>query len=150
MPAAGRSTEPPTILVIDDDADARRMYSERLRTRGGLVCTAADGGSGIDKTTALTPDVVLLDLAMPRVDGWTVLRQLRGSSWTANVPVVVVSAIDHARDAAFLSGCDAFLSKWCTPEVVWLQLSAMLRWRTARVKVGSSRRVALTEDSSPS
>ena len=146
MPSAGRSTEPPTILVIDDDADARRMYSEYLRTKGWVVFTAADGRSGIDKSTTLTPDVVLLDLAMPRVDGWTVLHHLRASSWTAKLPIVVVSAVDHARDAAFLSGCDAFLSKPCTPEVVWLQLSAMLRWRTARVKAGS-RRVSLTEDS---
>ena len=142
MPPAGRSTDPPTILVIDDDADARRMYSEYLRAKGWVVFTAADGRAGIDKTTSLTPDVVLLDLAMPRVDGWTVLRYLRASSWTAKVPIVVVSAVDHARDAAFLSGCDAYLSKPCTPEVVWLQLKAMLRWRTARK--GTALRLSLT------
>jgi DNA-binding response OmpR family regulator len=141
MASAGR--EPPTILVIDDDADARRMYSEYLRTKGWVVFTAADGRAGIDKTTSLTPDVVLLDLAMPRVDGWTVLRHLRQSSWTANVPVVVVSAVDHARDEAFLSGCDAYLSKPCTPEVVWLQLNAMLRWRTPRGRP-AARQLTLT------
>jgi CheY-like chemotaxis protein len=143
MPSAARSTEPPTVLVIDDDADARRMYSEYLRTKGCVVFTAADGRSGIDKSTTLTPDIVLLDLAMPRVDGWTVLRHLRASSWTTRLPIVVVSAVDHARDEAFLSGCDAFLSKPCTPEVVWLQVNAMLRWRTARAKT-AGRRVALT------
>jgi two-component system, cell cycle response regulator DivK len=142
MPAAGRSTEPPTILIVDDDADARRMYSEYLRARGWLVFTAADGRSGIDKTTSLTPDIVLLDLAMPRVDGWTVLRQLRASSWTANVPIVVVSAIDHARDAAFLSGCDAFLSKPCMPEIVWLQLTAVLRWTVGKGR--AARRLSQT------
>ena len=129
--------------MIDDDADARRMYSEFLREKGWVVFTAADGRAGIDKTTSLTPDVVLLDLAMPRVDGWTVLRHLRQSSWTENVPVVVVSAVDHARDEAFLSGCDAYLSKPCTPEVVWLQLTAMLRWRTARAR-SAVRRLTLT------
>jgi CheY-like chemotaxis protein len=139
MPPVRRSTEAPTILVIDDDADARRMYSEYLRLKGCVVFTAADGRSGIDKSTSLTPDIVLLDLAMPRVDGWTVLRHLRASSWTAKIPIVVVSAVDHARDQAFLSGCDAFLSKPCTPEVVWLQLNAMLRWRTARVKPPAKR-----------
>jgi CheY-like chemotaxis protein len=143
MPPVRRSTEAPTILVIDDDADARRMYSEYLRLKGCVVFTAADGRSGIDKSTSLTPDIVLLDLAMPRVDGWTVLRHLRASSWTAKIPIVVVSAVDHARDQAFLSGCDAFLSKPCTPEVVWLQLNAMLRWRTARVKA-PAKRVVLT------
>jgi CheY-like chemotaxis protein len=143
MPPVRRSTEAPTILVIDDDADARRMYSEYLRLKGCVVFTAADGRSGIDKSTSLTPDIVLLDLAMPRVDGWTVLRHLRASSWTAKIPIVVVSAVDHARDQAFLSGCDAFLSKPCTPEVVWLQLNAMLRWRTARVK-GPAKRMVLS------
>jgi two-component system, OmpR family, response regulator len=143
MPSLGRSSEPPTILVIDDDADARRMYSEFLRYKGWLVFTAADGRAGIDKTTSLTPDVVLLDLAMPRVDGWTVLRHLRESSWTENVPVVVLSAVDHARDEAFLSGCDAYLSKPCTPEVVWLQLNAMLRWRSSRGR-SAAKRLTLT------
>jgi CheY-like chemotaxis protein len=129
--------------VIDDDADARRMYSEYLRLKGCVVFTAADGRSGIDKSTNLTPDIVLLDLAMPRVDGWTVLRHLRASSWTAKIPIVVVSAMEHARDQAFLSGCDAFLSKPCTPEVVWLQLTAVLRWRSARGR-SAPKRLALS------
>jgi CheY-like chemotaxis protein len=119
------------------------MYSEYLRLKGCVVFTAADGRSGIDKSTNLTPDIVLLDLAMPRVDGWTVLRHLRASSWTAKIPIVVVSAMDHARDQAFLSGCDAFLSKPCTPEVVWLQLNAVLRWRTARVR-SAPKKLALS------
>jgi DNA-binding response OmpR family regulator len=119
------------------------MYSEFLRYKGWVVFTAADGRAGIDKTTSLTPDVVLLDLAMPRVDGWTVLRHLRESSWTENVPVVVLSAVDHARDEAFLSGCDAYLSKPCTPEVVWLQLNAMLRWRSSRGR-SAAKRLTLT------
>jgi DNA-binding response OmpR family regulator len=138
-----RPSEAPTILVVDDDADARRMYSEYLRLKGWVVFTAQDGRTGIDKSINLTPDVLILDLAMPRVDGWTVLHHLRSSSWTAKIPILVVSAVDHARDAAFLSGCDAFLSKPCTPEVVWLQLKAMLRWRAARVKTGPTR-LALT------
>ena len=119
------------------------MYSEYLRLKGWVVFTAPDGRTGIDKSVNLTPDVLMLDLAMPRVDGWTVLHHLRSSSWTAKIPILVVSAVDHARDAAFLSGCDAFLSKPCTPEVVWLQLQAMLRWRATRAKT-SATRLALT------
>src|SRR5262245_36362854 len=61
-------TDAPTILVIDDDMDARRMYSEYLRANGCTAFTAADGRTGIDKTNDLCPDVVVLDLAMPRVD----------------------------------------------------------------------------------
>ena len=126
-----------TILIVDDDADARRIYSTYLRTKGWAVFTAVDGRGGIDKATELSPDAVALDLAMPRVDGWTVLKHLRGSSWTANIPIVVVSALTHARDEAFHVGCDAFLTKPCPPEVLWLQLSALFRLRmAARVALG--------------
>lgn len=110
------------------------MYSEYLRTNGCTTFTAADGRSGIDKTNDLCPDVVVLDLAMPRVDGWTVLKHLRESSWTENIPIVVVSAVTDTRDTAFQSGCDAYLSKPCVPETLWCQIRAILRWRSARIR----------------
>jgi two-component system, cell cycle response regulator DivK len=117
------------VLVVDDDADARRIYSEYLRSKGWTVTTAADGRRGIDKANELKPDVVVLDLAMPKVDGWTVLKHLRESSWTDTIPIVVVSALTGARDEAFQFGCDAFLTKPCPPEVVWLQIRALFRLR---------------------
>ena len=136
-------TEAPTVLVIDDDMDARRMYSEYLRANGCTAFTAADGRSGIDKTNDLCPDVVVLDLAMPRVDGWTVLKHLRESSWTENIPIVVVTAVGESRDSAFQAGCDAYLTKPCVPETLWLQVRAILRWRIARVR-RAVRRAATT------
>jgi CheY-like chemotaxis protein len=126
-----------TILIVDDDADARRIYSTYLRTKGWTTFTAVDGRGGIDTATELSPDAVVLDLAMPRVDGWTVLKHLRGSSWTVNIPIVVVSALTSSRDEAFHVGCDAFLTKPCPPEVLWLQLCALFRLRmAARVGMG--------------
>src|SRR5207302_611914 len=116
-----------TILIVDDDADARHMYSEYLRVNGCLVFTAADGRSGIDKGTDLRPDLIVLDLAMPRVDGWTVLKRLRESSWTRDIRIVVVTARSDARDEAFEHGCDAFLLKPCPPDVLWLQIRALFR-----------------------
>ena len=143
MPAmkSRHKTEAPTILVIDDDMDARRMYSEYLRINGCTAFTAPDGRSGIDKTNDLCPDVVVLDLAMPRVDGWTVLKQLRESSWTENIPIVVVSAVADTRDGAFRAGCDAYLTKPCVPETLWCQVRAILRWRVSR---RAARRAAST------
>jgi DNA-binding response OmpR family regulator len=117
------------VLVVDDDVDARRIYSEYLRSKGWTVTTAADGRRGLDKANELKPDVIVLDLAMPKVDGWTVLKHLRESSWTDTIPVVVVSALTDARDEAFHFGCDAFLTKPCPPEVVWLQIRALCRVR---------------------
>ncbi|HEY6213072.1 MAG TPA: response regulator [Vicinamibacterales bacterium] len=112
--------------MVDDDPDARRMYAEFLRTRGWTVFTASDGRTGIDKACDLTPDLVVLDLAMPRVDGWTVLKQLRESSWTARIPIVVMTAMQDARDQALRAGADAYLSKPCLPDVLWLQICALL------------------------
>jgi len=125
-----RPSESLAVIVIEDDLDARRIYSEYLRMKGWTVFTAADGRAGLTKTLELTPDVVVLDLAMPKVDGWTVLKQLRESSLTALIPVVVVSALIDARDEAFAAGCDAFLAKPCPPEVLHLQLRAVSRLRS--------------------
>ena len=116
----------PTVLVVDDDPDARRMYSEFLRSRGWTVFTAGDGRIGLDKISDLTPDLIVLDLAMPRVDGWTVLKQMRESSWTIHIPVVVVTALQNVRDETLRSGAAAYLTKPCTPDVLWLQICALL------------------------
>ena len=115
------------VLVVDDDMDARRIYSDYLRAKGWTVTSAADGRKALDKISDLKPDVVVLDLAMPRVDGWTVLKQLRESSWTRQIPIIVVSAVTDKRDEAYYAGCDAFLTKPCPPEVLWLQILAMFR-----------------------
>jgi two-component system, cell cycle response regulator DivK len=127
-------TDSPTVLIVDDDVDARQMYSGFLRLKGWVAFTAADGRSGIDKAMELVPDAIVLDLSMPRVDGWTVLEHMRESSWTSAIPIVVVSAVD-ARDKAFEAGCDAFLTKPCNPDVLWLQLRALLRLQARDVRV---------------
>ena len=128
-PGKRRPSESPAVIVIDDDADARRIYSEFLRAKGFTVFTAPDGRTGLTKTVELLPDVIVLDLAMPKVDGWTVLKHVRESSLTAHIPVVVVSAMSDVRDAAFDAGCDAYLMKPCGPDVLYLQLRALMRLR---------------------
>jgi two-component system cell cycle response regulator DivK len=120
----------PTVLIADDDADSRLVYSGHLRTHGWLAFTAADGRIALDKIEELGPDAIVLDLEMPRVDGWTVLRQLRESSWTAGLIVVVLTASIDAREQAFEAGCDAFLLKPCPPETLLLQLRGLFRIRS--------------------
>ena len=115
------------VLVIEDDADARHIYSEYLRSKRLTVFSAVDGRMGLNKINGLRPDVIVLDLAMPRVDGWTVLKNVRESSITADIPIVVVSALTDARDQAFYAGCDAYLMKPCPPEVSYLQICALSR-----------------------
>jgi DNA-binding response OmpR family regulator len=126
------ASEPLAVLVIEDDGDARHIYSEFLRSKRYRVFTAIDGRMGLNKISELRPDVIVLDLAMPRVDGWTVLQHVRESSVTAGIAVVVVSAVTDARDAAFSAGCDAYLEKPCSPETLFLQIRALTRCLDAR------------------
>ena len=136
VPSTRRSsTDPLTVLVVEDDADARRIYSEYLRVHGWVVFGAADGRAGLDKAIDLRPDIIVLDLAMPRVDGWTVLKNLRESSWTATIPVIVVTALTDVRDEAFEAGCDAYLAKPCPPEVLLKQIVALLRNSIAKASL---------------
>ena len=128
-----RLTDAPCAIIVDDDPDARQMYCEYLRLKGWTAFSAGDGRVGLNKTMELTPHVVVLDLAMPRVDGWTVLKQLRESSMTAQTVVLVVSAMPDTRDAALAAGADAYLSKPCAPDVLYLQLRALMRLRDAEL-----------------
>jgi DNA-binding response OmpR family regulator len=126
------------VLVIEDDVDARHIYSEYLRSKRWTVFSAVDGRMGLNKIRDLRPDVIVLDLAMPRVDGWTVLKNVRESSVTADIAVVVVSALNDARDQAFSAGCDAFLAKPCSPEVLYLQIRALARRQAGAVRPEAS------------
>src|SRR4051795_4530876 len=90
---------PHPAIVAGEDLDATQVYSEYLRSKHWTVFTAVDGRQGLNKINELTPDVIVLDLAMPRVDGWTVLKHVRESSITANIAVIVVSAMSDSRDA---------------------------------------------------
>ena len=131
MPTLRRhSSETPCVVIVEDDMDARQIYAEYLRTKGWTVFSAADGRAGLNKILELLPDAVVLDLAMPKVDGWTVLKQMRASSMMAAIAVVVVSAVSDSRDTAMEIGADAYLAKPCPPDVLYMQLRALARLRS--------------------
>ena len=119
----------PIVLIVDDDADARGMYGAFFRSKGWGVYTAADGRIAIDKATEVKPDAIVLDIAMPRVDGWTVLESLKQSSWTSPIRIVVLSAIADVRDEAMRRGADGYVAKPCVPDVLWLQVRALVKPR---------------------
>ena len=115
------------VLVVDDDPDARGIFARYLRSKGFVVFTAADGRAAIDKTKHLGPDIVVMDLAMPRVDGFEAIRTIRESSWTRRIPIIAVSAVPLSQDLALAAGCDAYLAKPVLPEALWLQICSVLR-----------------------
>lgn len=106
---------PPLVLVVDDDQNSREGIAEYLVGAGYRVSEAADGPEAIGKAMRRRPDIVLLDLAIPKLDGWTVARALKADPGFANVPVVAFSAFDYPneRSRAQAAGCDAFLAKPC-------------------------------------
>jgi two-component system cell cycle response regulator DivK len=101
------------VLVVEDFADNRDLLTEYLTFRGFAVTAAADGATAIAMARRDLPDVILMDLRMPGLDGWEATRQLKADPETANVPVVAVTAhalrpeFESARDA----GCDAVVAK---------------------------------------
>src|SRR5204863_5458808 len=116
----------PSVLVVDDDLDARTMYGLYLKSRGCIVYTASDGGGAITQAHVLHPDVIVLDLAMPHVDGWAAAERLRKSPVTRDIPIIALTAVPGARESARLSGCDAFMAKPCLPQLLWCEVRLLL------------------------
>jgi CheY-like chemotaxis protein len=121
-----RPVERPTILIVDDDLDARRMYSRYLLAMGCEVYTARNGLSGIARAKSRRPDVVIMDLAMPELDGYAASRRLKRSPLTRTIPIIALSAVPTSRGEARAAGCDAFLSKPCLPELLWCEIRLFL------------------------
>jgi CheY-like chemotaxis protein len=116
----------PLVLIVDDDRDARAMYREYLRHTGCKVRTARDGSMAIDQVRRCAPDVIVMDLAMPHLDGWTASTWLKSSPATRHIPSIALSARPRARESARAAGCDAFLAKPCLPDLLWWEIRALL------------------------
>lgn len=101
------------ILVIDDDVMNLDMISQRLELRGYHVVAAADGLEGIDLARAERPDLILIDINLPEMDGWEATRRLKSEEATRHIPVVAltVHAMVSDRSRALQAGCDEYESK---------------------------------------
>ena len=119
---------PAKVLVVDDSPDARALYGEYLEFCGFRVETAADGEEALAKARAEWPAVILMDLAMPRMDGWEAIRRLREDPNAAEVPIVALSAyaFGDEPDRARSAGADLCLTKPCLPSQVGRVVRAML------------------------
>jgi chemosensory pili system protein ChpA (sensor histidine kinase/response regulator) len=137
----GRSTRAfwgpraPLVMIADDAEDAREVYGQYLAQQGYRVVTAEDGVDALLRVRTSRPDIILMDLQMPRLDGWEAIRQLKSDPRTASIPVVAVSAYAHdsERSAARAAGADASLTKPCMPPQLLMMVRAMLLWRAAAV-----------------
>lgn len=101
------------ILLVEDNEMNRDMLSRRLQRKGYLVVTAQDGKEGYLLACSETPDLILMDISLPTMDGWEVTRLLKADDSTRHIPIIVLTA--HAlvsdREKAFAAGCDDYDTK---------------------------------------
>jgi two-component system cell cycle response regulator DivK len=108
----------PRVLVVDDYPDAREMYGEYLEYCGFEVVQASNGMEALQRALDTTPDIILMDLSLPVMDGWEATRRLKADKRTENIPVVALTghALAGISEGAKKAGCDSFVTKPCLPE----------------------------------
>ncbi|MDO8513723.1 MAG: response regulator [bacterium] len=102
-----------SILIVDDDLTLREMYVERLKMEGFTVDSAKDGEEAIEKAKTEHPNVILLDIMMPKINGLDVLKMLKGDEETKDIPVLLLTALIQDIDKAkgLSSGADDYIVK---------------------------------------
>jgi two-component system cell cycle response regulator DivK len=125
---------PPLVLVVDDVAHGREIFAEYLEFRGFRVATAADGLEALDKAFELLPDIILMDLSLPQLDGWEATRRLKGDDRTRKIPIIALTAhaLASAHDKAKAAGCDSVVTKPCVPKDLEAEVRRQLAARSER------------------
>ena len=124
-------TTQPLVLVVEDYQDAREMYAAYLMFSGFRVAEATNGVEAIEKTNELMPDIILMDLALPRMDGWEATRRLKLDERTKHIPIVALTghALAGHAEGARQAGCDAFVTKPCLPDALVAEIQRVLSGR---------------------
>jgi two-component system, cell cycle response regulator DivK len=116
------------VLIVDDSLHTRDLYTEYLTFRGLGVVTAADAEAGVALAHTLKPDVIVMDLAMPGLNGITATHRLKQHPRTRRIPVIVLTgyAFRAIEQGALETGADVFLTKPCLPEELELRIRSLL------------------------
>ena len=103
----------PKVLLVEDNEMNRDMLSRRLVRRGYEVVFAVDGQQGIDMAASESPDIILMDLSLPVIDGWEATRRVKAQAATKNIPIIGLTAhaMSDDRDKAIDAGCDEYDTK---------------------------------------
>jgi CheY-like chemotaxis protein len=115
------------LLIVDPDPDTREMYKSYLVPRQYKVNEAADGAEAFIKVLDDPPDVIVTESWLPRVDGATLCKVLRGNRVTCSIPILAVTAVAQPQELAAMrrAGASEVLTKPCTPELLWRHLRAL-------------------------
>ena len=103
----------PKILLVEDNEMNRDMLSRRLEKRGYTLAIAVDGGAGVAMVKPEKPDLILMDMSLPVIDGWEATKQVKADPETAGIPIIALTAhaMDSDRQKAIGAGCDDFDTK---------------------------------------
>ena len=103
----------PRILLVEDNEMNRDMLSRRLARRGHEILVAVDGAEGVARASAELPDLILMDMSLPVLDGWEATRRIKADPATARIPVIALTAHAMAgdREQALAAGCDDYDTK---------------------------------------
>ena len=103
----------PKILIVEDNEMNRDMLSRRLERRGFAIVMAVDGQQGVDMARSEKPDLILMDMSLPVMDGWTATQAIKGDADMKNIPVIALTAHAMAgdREKAMAAGCDDYDTK---------------------------------------
>jgi len=118
QPASASSAQGPLVLIVDDVQDNRTIYVLSLKFSGYRVAEAENGEEALRQAEQLLPDIIVMDLSLPVMDGWEATRRLRGNPRTKSIPVIVLTghALPEHAEAARQAGCDLVITKPCLPE----------------------------------
>ncbi|MFC1460333.1 response regulator [Microvirga arabica] len=121
------------ILYVEDNEDNVYMLTQRLTRHGFTVSIASDGAQGVDMARREKPDLILMDLGLPALDGWTAARQLKQMPETKDVPILALSAhtMPGDREKALNAGCDDYDAKPIDFERLLEKIDALIRTRGA-------------------
>jgi CheY-like chemotaxis protein len=132
-PEIDRRRSRPVVLLVDDLEDQRELYRQYLHFAGYDVAVARDGYEAVDRALRLRPDVVIMDLSMPGVDGFETTQRLKVLEATRRIPVIALTAYGSLpREWALAAGCAAYVRKPCYPNELADQISAVLESEEAR------------------
>jgi len=121
----------PLVLVVDDYLEAREICAEYLGFHGYRVVTAEDGLQALDKAFEVLPDVILMDLSLPELDGWAATRRLKADPRTSGIPIVALTghAMSGERERALAAGCDDVITKPVVPKELLAEVERQLARR---------------------
>ena len=117
------------ILIVDDEKEMVEMEAMRLEASGYRVLTAYDGESGLEMARKEDPDIILLDIMLPKIDGYLVCAKLKRDSRYSNIPIILVTAVDHNYDPDLGNkvGADFYIMKPFEPKMLLAKIKELIK-----------------------